>query len=173
MEDSGGSLSEVTIGNVSGGISNSVIAGRDVSHVTISVAGRDMSGASDATYADLRQLVGDVQRELVEVLAQHEVLKKVSPAAPHLTQGAAESVKDAAASLAEKPAPTPQRAATAQERLQEATSVLGTVLDGAKSIAEKTKGTAESLRPLIERLVPLMDKLAVAAVWAARLAGLP
>lgn len=157
----------VTIGNVSGGIHGSIIAGRDVSGATITLGGQPTPADKQPTFDELQRLLAEVQRELAELAAQKDALKEVSPAAPFTAQGAEQSVKDAAAKVA--PEMKPEDAGSVQKSLAEATSLLGGILDGAKMVAEKASEVGKAVQPLVERLGPLVDKVAVAALWVARL----
>ncbi len=161
------SFGGVTIGNVSGGIHGSIIAGRDVSGATITLGGQLTSAGKQPTFDELRLLLTEVQRELAELAAQKDALKEISPATPFTAQGAEQSVKDAAAKV--EPEMKPEEAGSVQKSLAEAISLLGGILDGAKTVAEKTGEVGKAVQPLVERLGPLVDKVAVAALWVARL----
>ena len=167
MRSNGDNLSDVRIGNVSGGIHGSVIAGRDVSHVTITLGGQATPADKEPTQAELKQLLVEVQQELAAVLAQKEALQQVSAAAPFTAQGAAAGVAQAteiAGSAVE-----PEQAQSMQHSLTEATSLLGGILDGAKIAAEKAGAVGKAAKPLAEALAPLVEKLAVASLWVGRL----
>jgi uncharacterized protein YoxC len=157
----------VTIGNVSGGIHGSIIAGRDVSGATITLGGQPTPADKQPMFDELQRLLAEVQQELAELAALKDALKEISPATPFTAQGAEQSVKDAAAKVA--PEMKPEEAGSVQKSLAEATSLLGGILDGAKTVAEKAGEVGKAVQPLVERLGPLVDKVAVAALWVARL----
>ena len=54
MASNGDNLSEVTIGSVTGGIHNSVIAGRDVKNVTITLGGQETPADKEPSQAELK-----------------------------------------------------------------------------------------------------------------------
>jgi hypothetical protein len=172
MVNKGDALSKVTIGNISGGIANSIIAGHDIRYATINVAGQTVPADKDPTHKDLQQLLADIQEELAAVRAQQEALKTISSATPFVVHGVAESIKDAAITISAPAPPRPNEVTSVQARLSEATSLLSGVLDGAKTMAEKMLGAGTAMQSLTEKLAPLVDKMAVAALWAAKLFGL-
>lgn len=157
----------VTIGNVSGDIKGSVIAGGDVRGVTITIDGRPVAADKEPNIDELRKLLVDIQRQLAELVAQGEALSKLSPSATLVARSAEVSVKDAVDSF--KPEPAAHETKSIKARLTEATSFMTTLLDGAKSIADKTTEVGKSVQPVIEKATPLLEKLTVAAAWAARL----
>jgi hypothetical protein len=167
MAGNGESLSEVHIGNVSGGIHGSIIAGRDVSNATISLGGQPTPADKEPTLDELKQLLAEIQGELAELTAQQEALKEVSSAAPFTAQGAEQSVKDAAEKI--EPEMEPEAAKSVQQSLTEATTLLSGILDGAKAVAEKAGEVGRAVKPIAEKLEPLVEKVGVAALWAAKL----
>lgn len=162
-DESGG----VTIGNVSGGIHGSIIAGRDVSHATITLGGQPTPADKQPTAAELKQLLAEIQQELAKVTTQKEALQQVSTAAPFTAQGAEASLKEAAAKVEGEV--KPEQAQSVQKSLTEATSLLGGILDGAKTVAEKAGEVGQAVKPLADTLAPLVEKLAVAAMWVGKL----
>ncbi len=162
-DESGG----VTIGNVSGGIHGSIIAGRDVSHATITLGGQPTPADKQPTAAELKQLLAEIQQELAKVTTQKEALQQVSTAAPFTAQGAEASLKEAAAKVEGEV--KPEQAQSVQKSLTEATSLLGGILDGAKTVAEKAGEVGQAVKPLADTLAPLVEKLAVAALWVGKL----
>ena len=158
----------VTIGDVTGGIYGSIIAGRDVKNATISLGGEPVPADKEPTVDELKQLLTEIQEGLAEVTAQQEALKAVSEATPHIAQGAEQAVKDAADTVVGKEEIEPEDAKSVQESLKEATGLLGGILDGAKSVAEKTEGVFNAVQPLTEKLAPLVEKAGVAALWVAK-----
>jgi hypothetical protein len=167
MTNKSESLSEVSIGDVSGGIHGSIIAGRDVSNATITIGGQPTPADKEPTVAELQQLLAEIQQELAEVVAQQEALKEISSAAPFTAQGAEQSVKDAADKV--EPEIKPEEARSVQKSLAEATTLLSGILDGAKTVAQKVGEVGSAVKPLAEQLEPLVEKVAVAALWVARL----
>lgn len=165
-QESSGS-SSVTIGNVSGGIHGSIIAGRDVSNATITLGGQPVPADKQPTSDELKQLLAEIQQELAALTAQKEGLAQVSSAAPFTAQGAEASVKEAAAKAEGEVGP--EQARSVQKSLTEATSLLGGILDGAKTVAEKAGAVGQAVKPIADTLAPLVDKLAVAALWVGKL----
>jgi hypothetical protein len=157
----------VHIGNVSGGIHGSIIAGRDVKDVTITLGGQPTPADKEPTVDEFKQLLAEIQKELTEVTAQKETLQQVSSAAPYTAQGAEASVSQATAQ-ADKEVGAEQ-AESIQKSLTEATTLLGGILDGAKAAAEKSVEVGRAVKPIAEKLAPLVEKLGVAAFWAAKL----
>jgi hypothetical protein len=161
------SLSEVHIGNVGGGIHGSIIAGRDVKDVTITLGGQATPADKQPTLEEFKELLTDIQAELAQVTAQQEALQAVSSAAPFTAQGAQASVQDAAETV--EPELDKEEAESVQKSLAEATTLLSGILDGARTVAEKSVEVGRAVKPIAEKLEPLVEKLGVAALWAARL----
>jgi len=159
--------SSVTMGNVTGGIHGSVIAGRDVKDVTITVGGQQTPADKEPTVEELKQLLADVQQELAEVLAQKEALQQVSAAAPFTAQGAEATVKDAAEKVGEEV--EKEEAESLQKSLADASTLLNGILDGAKSAAEKATEVGTAVKPIADKLAPVVEKLAVASFWVGKL----
>ncbi len=157
----------VRIGNVSGGIRGSVIAGRDVSNTSVSVGGKTMSSSDTPSREDLAQLFADLRRALGELSAHGEELSGISASAPFSVQGAEVSIKAAAKKVEGDVAPEDAR--SAQEDLTEAAGLIGTILEKANSIIDRAVDVGRAVKPLAERLEPLVEKLAVAALWIGRL----
>jgi hypothetical protein len=163
----GNKLGGVSIGNVTGGIHGSSIAGRDVTNTTITTSGTSTRTEQPPTVDQIQQLLTEIQRELVEVTAQRDVLKELSPAAPFLAQGAAESVKDATNAI--QPKLDVAQAQSIQQRLHESSSLLSKILDDAKTLAEKAGATASAVQPLVGLLEPVVTKLERTILWVTRL----
>ncbi len=157
----------VTIGNVSGGIHGSIIAGGDVSGVTITIDGRQVAADKEPNVDELKQLLVDIQRHLGELAAHGDVLGKLSPSAPLIARSAEVTVKDAVDKF--KPEASAEEAESLQSRLKEASSFVSTLLDGAKGLADKAGEVGKAIAPIIEKAAPLIEKLGVAALWAAKL----
>lgn len=167
MTNKSESLSEVTIGDVSGGIHGTIIAGRDVSNATITIGGQPTPADKEPTVAELQQLLAEIQRELAKITARQDLLKEISSATPFTAQGAEQSVKDAAEKV--EPEMQPEEAQSVQKSLTEATTLLSGILDGAKTVAQKASEIGSSVKPLAEQLEPLVEKVGVAALWVAKL----
>lgn len=161
----------VKIGNVTGGITHSVIAGRDVKGATITVGGQPVPADKTPSVEELRTLLAEIQSALASLAAQKAVLEKVSPDAPFVAQGAEATVRAAAEKVPAAGDPGSEDAGSVQKGLKDATGFLGGILDGVRKVAEKAGAAAEAVKPLGETLMPLLDKLAVAALWAAKLWG--
>jgi hypothetical protein len=159
----------VQIGNVSGGVHNSIIAGRDVNHATIMVGGHPTPVDKQPTIAEFKQLLSEIQQELAEILSQNEEMKQVSPAVPFQIQGAEENVKDVAKKANEETKVTPEVAKTMQQRLTETIAMLNSILDGAGNLTEKAVKLGNAVKPIAKKLEPLLRKLSVAALWVAKL----
>jgi hypothetical protein len=157
----------VTIGNVSGGIHGSVIAGQNVSGVTITIGDRAVAADKEPNADELKELLLDIQRHLGELAAHGEALGKLSPSAPLIARSAEVTVKDAVEKF--KPQANAGEAESLQSRLKEASSFVTTILDGAKGLADKAGEAGKALAPIVEKAAPLLEKLGVAAVWAAKL----
>lgn len=76
MPNTNGS-SSVQFGNVTGGITNSIIAGRNITNATITVGGQPVPANKEPTFEELKQLLTEVQQELADIVAQEEALKKI------------------------------------------------------------------------------------------------
>ncbi len=159
--------SGVHIGNVTGGIHGSIIAGRDVSHATITIGGQPTTADKQPNLDEFKQLLAEIQKELAEITAQKETLQQVSSAAPFTAQGAQASVNQAAAQAEGEVGK--EQAESIQASLTEATTLLGGILDGAKIAAEKAVEVGKAVKPIAEKLAPLVEKIGVAALWAAKL----
>jgi len=159
----------VKIGDVTGGIHGSIIAGHDVISATITIGGQPTPADKEPTVDELKQLLAEIQQELAEITAQRETLKEISSAAPFTAQGAEQSVKDAVRKVEETPEMKPAEAKSVQESLTEATTLLSGILDGAKIVAQKAGEVGKAVQPVAEKLEPLVEKVAVAAFWVAKL----
>ena len=159
--------SGVKIGNVTGGIHGSIIAGRDVRNATITLGGQPTPADKEPTVDELKQLLAEIQQELAAVTAQQPALKEVSAAAPFTAQGAEQSVKEAAEKV--KSEIKPDEARSLQKSLEEATNLLSGILAGAKTVAQRAGEVGRAVKPLAEKLEPLVEKVGVAAFWVARL----
>lgn len=159
----------VTIGDVTGGIHGSIIAGRDVKNATITIGGQPTPADKDPTVDEFKQLLAEIQQELAEITAQRDVLKEISSAAPFTAQGAEQSVKDVAEEVEEASEIKPEEAKSVQQSLTEATTLLSSILDGAKTVAQKAGEVGRAVKPIAEKLEPLVEKLGVAAFWVAKL----
>jgi hypothetical protein len=157
----------VRIGNITGGIHSSIIAGRDVSNSTITLGGPSTPADKEPSLDELKQLLAEIQAELAGITAQKEALQTVSTAALFTAQGAQASVQQAADQL--KAEIEKEQAASVQHCLIEATNLLSGILDGAKTVAEKAGEVSQVVKPLAEMLASLVEKLGVAAIWIARL----
>ena len=157
----------VRIGNVTGGIHGSIIAGRDVRHATISLGGQNVSADEQPTFDEFKKLLEEIQQELVEVTAQQDTLKEVSVSAPFTAQGAEALVKEAAGEV--KPDTKPEEAKSIQEKLTEASALLNRIAEGATKAAEKTGKLSGALNTLVEKIVPLVTKIGVAGMWVYKL----
>jgi ABC-type transporter Mla subunit MlaD len=165
-EPSGG----VKIGDVTGGIQGSIIAGRDVRNATITLGGEQVPADKEPTVDELRQLLTEIREGLAEITAQQDTLAQVSAAAPYTAQGAEQAISEAAQTVEQGTQELePEEAESVQERLKEATSLLGTILDGAKTVAKKTGEVVGAVQPLAEKLEPLVEKIGVAVLWVAKL----
>lgn len=145
----------VTIGNVTGGIQGSIIAGRDVTNATITIGGQPTPADKEPTLDELKQLLAEVQHELAAITAQQEALKSISSAAPFTVQGAEQSVKDATKKIEETQEIKAEEAKSAQESLTEATTLLSGILDRAKTVAQQGVEVGKAVQPIAEKLEPL------------------
>jgi flagellar biosynthesis/type III secretory pathway protein FliH len=165
--------SSVHIGNVTGGIHGSIIAGHDVNHATIMLGGQPTSASKEPTVDDLKQLLAEVHQELADLLTQQETLKQISPAAPFTAHGAEQTVKAVTETVDKAKAagqtPEKEEAQSLQTHLTQTTNLLSSLLDGAKTLAQKAGDVARAVTPLAEQLGPLVEKVAVAALWVGKL----
>lgn len=157
----------VRIGNVTGGIHNSLFAGRDISDTTITVGEKTMRADDTPTQADLAQLMADISKELTDVMADREQLSAVSAAAPYAVQGATECVNAASKQLAGEISPA--EATAVQRNLTDAATLVGTVVDTTDPDANTGEGLGAKIKSVAQKLGPLLEKLAVAAVWVSKL----
>jgi hypothetical protein len=162
----------VRIGNVTGGIHNSLFAGRDISDATITVGDKTMRADETPTQADLAQLMADISKELAAVMANREELGAVSAAAPYAVQGATECVNSASKQLAGEISPA--EATSVHRNLTDAATLMGTVVDTVDRDADKDENLGGKIKSVATKLGPLLEKLAVAAVWVSKLwLGIP
>ncbi len=158
----------VTIGKVSGGITNSIIAGRDVKNATITVGGQLIAADKKPNIDELKQLLTEIQQEVAQLrVSQQDALKALSAGTPFIAQGVEETVKEASEKINLEM--KSEDAESVQQSLTEATNFLTGILDGARSVAEKAGALAGAVSPLAENLAPLVDKVSVAAFWVAKL----
>jgi hypothetical protein len=158
----------VSIGDVSGGIQGSIIAGGDVEGATVSYEA--LAAAEEApTVEKLQELLAQIQGALAEVTAQQEALQQVSAAAPYTVQGAQQSIAAAAEAIEASPEMAPEQAKSVQQSLQEATGLLNGILEGAKTAAEKAVEVGQAVKPIAQALEPVLQTLAVAGTMVAKL----
>jgi len=162
-----GNDSSVHIGNVSGGIHGSIIAGRDVKNATITIGGQPTPADKEPTVDELKTLLDEIRQELAALSEQQEALEKISDDAPFTAQGAVASVAKAAEKVS--PELPPEEGESVQKKLTRASTLLGGILEEAKSVAEKAGEVGQAVKPIAETLAPLVEKLAVAALWAGKL----
>ncbi|NJN99605.1 MAG: hypothetical protein HC875_38635 [Anaerolineales bacterium] len=162
-QESSGS-SSVSIGNVSGGIHGSIIAGRDIISSTANVG---QSSDKPPTVDELKQLLAQIQQELAKVTAQKETLQQISSMAPLTAQAAEVGIQEAASKVEGEV--NAEQAESVQKSLTEATDILSKILDGAKTVAEKAGEVGSAVKPIAETLAPLVEKLALAGLWVGRL----
>jgi hypothetical protein len=143
------SLSEVHIGNVSGGIHGSIIAGRDVKNAVITLGGQATPADKEPTVDELKQLLAEIQAELAQIPAQQDALKEGSSAAPFTAHSAEQSVKDAAEKV--EPEMDKEGAESVQKSLAEATTLLSGILNGARTVAEKSVEVGRAVKPIAEK----------------------
>ena len=163
QNDAGG----VHIRNVNGGITNSIIAGGNLTNAAITVGGQNLAVEKKPTLEEFRQLLTEVQQELSGIVAQENALKAISAATPYTAKGAAENLKEVAEKV--KPGLDKESAKTIGKRLTDTTGMLSKILDGAKTIVQKSVDVGEALKPVMDQLGPLVDKITVAALWASKL----
>lgn len=159
--------SSVRIGDVTGGIHASIIAGRDVSNAKISLGGQLTPADREPTVDELKQLLAEIRQELAEVIAQKDALQEISAASPLIAAGAEQNVKAAAEAVDAEVEPA--RAKSLQKSLEEATGLLSGILDGARTVAQKAGEVGEAVKPIAEKLEPLVEKVGVAAFWITKL----
>ena len=164
-EPSGG----VRIGNVTGGILGSVIAGRDVSNVTVTLGGKQTTANKEPSIDEFKQLIMEIQKELAELTTKKDALKEVSPAAPSLAQGAKDSIDNVEQTVKDKPVIKPEEGEKVKKVLLDASGLIGIILDEAKSIANKAVDAGKAMKPVLDALGPLLDRISIAALWAAKL----
>jgi hypothetical protein len=152
---SGDEPSGVRIGNVSGGIHGSVIAGGSVSNAVVTIGGRPTSVDKQPDVEELKLLLAELQREL-EAFSADATLKQVSAATPFLAKGAAQTVTEAAAQVTRDMSTGTVDAV--RKNLTEATTLLSMIVDGAKAVG-----------PIVEKAAPLLERVGVAGLWLARL----
>ena len=157
----------VSIGNVTGGIHSSVIAGRDVKNVTI--GGQPVSTDKTPTQDEYRQLLTEIRAILAELASQQELMKDISPATPTLVQAADESIKQVEQTIHDEPKMSGKSVEGVQKTITDAAGLIGIVLENANNLASRAIDTGKTIGPFLEKLGPLLDKLSVAALWAAKL----
>jgi hypothetical protein len=155
----------VQIGNVSGGISGSYIAGGNISITT--VGEQRSSDGEKPTVDELRLLLTEIQSALAEVSTQKETLQTVSVTAPFTAMGAEQGVRDAIEKL--KDDLKSEEAKSIQKSLDEATTLLNNILDGAATTAQKADAAGNAAKPLVEKLTSLVEKMGIATTWIAKI----
>lgn len=158
----------VSIGNITGGIHGSNIAGRDV---VGSTASYEASAAveEEPSVEKLQELLAQIEKALAELNGQSELLEQLDPAAPVQAQLAQTQVGTAARDIAAPDEVKPENAKSILQRLKEASDLLNGILGAARSAAEKTVEVGKAVMPIAEALEPLLMNLAVAAAWVVKL----
>jgi hypothetical protein len=161
-EPSGG----VHIGNVTGGIRDSVIAGRDVVNATLG-GGRAQETEPAPTVDALEHLLAEAGQELAAIVARREALQGISAAAPFTAQGAAQAIEAATVKVRESPRIGAAEVRSIRAALDEAATLLHGILHSAQAASEQTDkemGSVVSLADLLPRLIEKVDR---ASHWAA------
>jgi hypothetical protein len=159
-----------TIGNVTGGIHGTIIAGRDVKQTTITSGGQQATtDKGKPTLVKLKQLLTEVRQELATVTANQEALKKISDDNPSLAGTAETIVRKAAEKIEQATILEPEEAEAIEKSLKKASSILSSILDEAKSVAQKAGEVGQTARPIAEKLESVIKKLDLAVVWVVRL----
>jgi hypothetical protein len=166
QESSGG----VSIGNVTGGITGAVIAGRDakVEGSTIAV-GKLPELEEEPTVEGLQELLAEIQRALAEIAEQKELLEGIDPTYPVQAQLAEAQVNTAAQAAQAGEKVEAKDAESMKDRLEKASGLLNSILEGAKTAAEKVGDVVEAAAPVAEKLEPLLQSLGVAVAMVAKL----
>ena len=156
MTSDGDTLSEIKIGDVGGDLSGN-IAGRDV-NVDQSISGQTPLPLEKEDAAnELKELLATIQEQLAEVVAEQNALKEVSSAAPFITQGAEQAVKDSTEEI--EADMSVESAQSVQGNLEEATNLLTGILNGAKTVLEKIGEVGHAAKPIAEKLEPLIGNM--------------
>jgi hypothetical protein len=157
----------VRLGNISGGIHESVIAGRDITNATVTFGGKTMSAGDNPTPADLAALLDELTTTLSALAERSDILSQISTSAPHTMAGARETVCTAAAHL--EGAVTQEKAKSAQGELSEATTLTSAILKRATAMVEGASDAGQAVQYVVATLEPLLSMLAVATLWIGRL----
>lgn len=161
--------SGVKIGNVSGGINRSTIAGRDVVRSANSPVPSNRPVDTVPNAPELSQLLVQIQQSLTELAMEKKALVHLSLAASSKIEAAALNVEDANRNIC--PDGKKTEAITVSKRLSEATSLVSTLLDDVNEIGNKAEDIQDAVMPLAKRLSSLFGQLGTAAVWAAKIWG--
>ena len=159
--------SDVKIGYVSGGIHGSIISGKDIRDVIITIEGREIKADTEPNINDLLQLLTAIKRDLSEMESKSHILNEISVAAPFIIQGAERSIKETTENVTSDL--DSQEAESIQNRLSDVIKILTVVLDGARTLANKTYEVGQSVAPIIEKLEPLIMKIGIVAMWIDKL----
>jgi hypothetical protein len=155
--------------NISSGSIQGIISSGNITikKSTVTIGNHTVSIEKEPDVGELQQLLTEIQRDLAEITAQQDTLRKVSSATPHVAKGAEESIRDAVEKI--KPNLKPTEAKSVQQSLSEATNLLSGILDGAKTVAQKATGVGKAVKPIAEKLEPVIERLGVAVLWVAKL----
>lgn len=163
-EPSGG----VHIGNVTGGIRGSVIAGRDVVNATLG-GGRTQETEPAPTVDALERLLAEAGQELAAIVARRKALQGISAAAPFTAQGAAQAIETATVKVRESPRIGTAEARSIRAALDEAATLLRGILRSAQAASEQADKEMGSMASLADLLPRLIEKVDQASHWAATL----
>lgn len=157
----------VIIGNVTGGIHGSIISSGDIKNAIIALGGQPTLVDKEPSLAEFKQLLMEIEQELVQIVAQEEILKIMSPASVCNVQGTEDNTKEIVSTVG--PKMNGEEAKSVQEYLGEVSELLNGVLNKTKAMTGKAGDVADATRLLVEKLEPLVEKVNVAVFWVAKL----
>jgi methyl-accepting chemotaxis protein len=158
--------SSVTIGNVSGSIDSSLIAGGNISEVSTSVKKSDAQ-EHVPSMEELNELLANIRGQLIQLASKRDGLASISPSMPHGIQGVHDCVEAAIENV--KPTASQEQTASAGRELAEAGSLLTHLMNNATKAVDGVSKVAESAKPLVRQLSPLIQSLSLAATWIAKI----
>lgn len=158
--------SGVTIGNITGGIEDSIIAGRDVHNVTISISSPPPPRKTPSI-DELKLLLTEIQQDLSKIATKKEVLQQIAPWAPFTIQRATASVTTVAETIKGKV--NDAQSKSTRTNLAEAINLLSRILDNAKTIAQQPTDIGHPAQSITMAMESVVEKLGTASMWVSQL----
>jgi hypothetical protein len=159
MTEKGNSQPGVTITNVTGGIHNPIIAGRDIKHVNVMGGKQPVTASDEPAKVDMKRLLTDIQRTLAEITSETETLQKISTATPLYAQATALDIRAVAKKLEAGALQNTQEAEAIHKDLDRVSNTWAEIVAEAKAVAAHAGERSLAVTPIVDKLELLTEKI--------------